>query len=71
MEPQSNQSENHKGLRKHSIKLSILIIASLFLNGCGVIEGIFQAGFWLGIILSIVIVILLIWVAIKIYQKLK
>ena len=71
MEPEFNQSENQKGLIKHSAKLSMLLIALLSLNGCGIIEGIFQAGFWLGIILSIVIVILLIWIAIKFYHKLK
>ena len=71
MESKLRQSSSSKGIRKYFFKLLMPLIASLLLTGCGVIEGIFQAGFWLGTALTVAIVSVLIWIAIKIFQKLK
>ena len=71
MEPKLRSSADSKGIRKYFFKLLIPSTAALLLTGCGVIEGIFQAGFWLGIVLTVAIVSVLIWLAIKIFRKLK
>ena len=39
----------------------LLLSALLFLPGCGIIAGIFQAGFWTAIILIVAVVALIIW----------
>ncbi|MDR3008575.1 MAG: hypothetical protein LBV59_11615 [Sphingobacterium sp.] len=50
-------------------KLAYLLMSSSFflLTGCSVIEGIFKAGVWTGILIVVVVVALLIWLISKLF----
>lgn len=49
-----------------------LIFISLFLfQSCDVVFGIFEAGLWVGIIISIIVVALAIFILVKIFQWLR
>lgn len=41
----------------------------VLLTGCEVVETIFGAGFWLGIIVSALVVVLVIWLLVKLFRK--
>lgn len=43
----------------------LFILASSLLTGCGIIEGIFKAGMWTGIIIVVAIVVLIIWIIVR------
>lgn len=47
---------------------ALLVFALLFLPGCGIIMGIFQAGFWTAVILVVAVIALLVW-GISSYSK--
>lgn len=40
-------------------------MASSLLMGCGIVEGIFKAGMWTGIIIVVAIIALIIWIIAK------
>lgn len=40
-----------------SALLALLLAAVTFTEGCRAVEGIFKAGFWVGIVLAVVIVV--------------
>ena len=37
--------------------LSLLVVSALALSGCELVEGIFKAGVWVGVIIVVVIVV--------------
>lgn len=47
----------------------ILILVATMLNGCGVIGDIFEAGVWIGVIVTIAVVGLIVFIIVKIIQK--
>jgi len=47
----------------------ILILMATILNSCGVIGDIFEAGVWIGVLVTIAVVGLLVYIIIKIIQK--
>ena len=47
----------------------LLVIMSMFLfQGCDLIFGIFEAGLWVGIILSIIFLVIIIFIAVKLFK---
>lgn len=51
----------------HSIiPISLVALTSTLLTGCSVIEGIFKAGVWTGIIVVVLVVALIIWLIAKV-----
>ena len=42
--------------------LALLIVLSVSSAGCGVIEGIFKAGLWVGVILVTIVVVAILWI---------
>ncbi len=53
-------------MKKYSSLALIAILAST-LSSCGLIEGIFKAGFWSGAIIVVIILALIIWLIAKIF----
>jgi hypothetical protein len=52
---------------KHGFALyALLLIAPLALTGCTIVEGIFKAGVWVGVLLVVVVIVLLVWLLSKI-----
>lgn len=49
----------------------LLMFMSLTLGGCSIVEGIFEAGVWIGVLISVGIVVLLIWLIVTIIKKMK
>jgi hypothetical protein len=45
---------------------AILLIAPLALTGCTIVEGIFKAGVWVGILLVLGVIVLLVWLVSRI-----
>lgn len=56
---------------KYAIGVLLPIFLFIAFTGCEVVEGIFNAGFILGTIVTIAIVVFLIWGIIKIIKSLK
>ncbi len=57
-------------LNSYSLKFLIpLLFTSFFLTGCSVVTGIFKSGLWIGISLTVLIIVLLIWGIIKIFKN--
>ncbi|WP_140937307.1 hypothetical protein [Sphingobacterium lumbrici] len=48
------------------IPISLVALTSTLLTGCSVIEGIFKAGVWTGIIVVVLVIALIIWLIAKI-----
>lgn len=48
--------------------LPVFILIGLLFTGCDAILGIFEAGFWVGIILVIVVIVLIIWLVRKFFS---
>lgn len=48
------------------IPISLVALTSTLLTGCSVIEGIFKAGVWTGVIVVVLVVALIIWLITKI-----
>lgn len=46
-------------------RLSLLVLLLVPLAGCEVVEGIFKAGVWVGVILAALVVVALLWVFAK------
>ncbi|GEM_PF-247174 len=61
----------YNGIQKQMMKkkLTYLLMSSSFflLTGCSVIEGIFKAGVWTGILIVVVVVALVIWLISKLF----
>jgi len=58
--------------RFNKLFFPVLIVSILlFLPGCELIADIFGAGVWVGIIISAIVVILLVWLVIKILKGLR
>lgn len=55
-------------MKKYSI-LAILALVVTTLSSCELIEGIFKAGVWSGVILVVVILALIIWLIAKIFGR--
>lgn len=53
-------------MKKH-IPLAFIALLSATLSSCEVIEGIFKAGLWAGVIIVIVVLALIIWLVSKIF----
>ena len=47
----------------------LLLPFIILLSGCEVVETIFGAGFWLGIIVSALVVVLVVWLLVKLFRK--
>ena len=45
---------------------ALLLIAPLALTGCTIVEGIFKAGVWVGVLLVVGVIVLLVWLVSKI-----
>jgi hypothetical protein len=52
--------------RKHRCALcALLLIAPLALTGCTIVEDIFKAGVWVGVLLVVGVIVLLVWLLSK------
>ena len=58
--------ETSKPMKKH-IPLAFIALLSTTLSSCDVIEGIFKAGIWAGVIIVIIVLALIIWLVSKIF----
>lgn len=56
---------------KKPLLFGLAIIFTMLLPGCDLIAGIFGAGVWVGVILSVIVLIVIIIVVIKIIKSLK
>jgi hypothetical protein len=58
-------------LIKHVNKLwlSIIFLFLIPLSGCDLISKVFEAGVWIGILLTVVVIGLIIWLIIKLIKK--
>lgn len=52
---------------KRIMPLALITLSVTILSGCSVIETIFKAGMWTGIIMVVVVVALIIWLASKLF----
>ncbi len=52
---------------KKAIQWPLMALVLLQMTGCSVIQGIFKAGFWSGIIMVIVVVAIVIWILVKLF----
>lgn len=52
---------------KKLIPLSLVALLATTLSSCELVEGIFKAGVWTGIILVVVVVAIVIWLAAKLF----
>lgn len=46
-------------------RLLLIVFLAVLVSGCGVITGIFKAGFWTAVILIAVILLVVFWIARK------
>ncbi|MGF1586362.1 MAG: hypothetical protein ACFCUM_13645 [Bacteroidales bacterium] len=51
----------------HKIKMLIILSLIMLTGGCGLLEGVFEAGFWAGLI-GVLVVLLIIFGIIKLFQ---
>jgi len=54
---------------KKAIQIPLMVLILLQMSSCSVIEGIFKAGFWSGIIIVIIVVALVIWILTKLFRR--
>lgn len=52
---------------KKIVPLSLMSATLLMMTSCSVIEGIFKAGVWTGILIVVIIVALIIWLISKLF----
>jgi len=52
---------------KQLMPLALIILLATTLSSCELVEGIFKAGVWSGIILVVVVIALIIWIAAKLF----
>ena len=50
-------------LKPKVMKLNLLLLTlfTLFISSCDLIEGIFAAGFWAGIIVVVLVIVIIVW----------
>jgi cytosine/uracil/thiamine/allantoin permease len=53
-------------MKKYSV-LTILALAVTLLSSCDLVEGIFKAGVWSGVIIVVIILALIIWLISKVF----
>ncbi|CAN5860406.1 hypothetical protein BH24ACI5_BH24ACI5_21890 [soil metagenome] len=51
--------------RKNMALLALLVVLSVSSAGCEVVEGIFKAGLWVGLILVTLVVVAILWIVSK------
>lgn len=56
---------------KNTSLTAILTSIILFFSGCQIVETIFKTGFWLGILTVIAVVALIIFLIVKLFQRMK
>jgi hypothetical protein len=52
-----------------SITISMLAFITVFLSSCGLVEGIFKAGIWTGLLIVAVVLFLIIFILTRIGKK--
>lgn len=52
---------------KKYIPLALVTLLATTLSSCELVEGIFKAGMWTGVILVVVVIVLIIWLAAKLF----
>ncbi|UIR55493.1 hypothetical protein LZQ00_14620 [Sphingobacterium sp. SRCM116780] len=52
---------------KKTFPFTLIVLTCLSLSSCSVIEGIFKAGVWSGILIVVVVVALVIWLLAKLF----
>jgi ABC-type Fe3+-siderophore transport system permease subunit len=57
-----------KNYNRHFI-FSTILLSLLILQGCDLIVDIFSAGFWVGIVIAVLVVTLIIWLIVKGLKK--
>jgi hypothetical protein len=62
---------NHLVMDKFNVRtaLVLMLVTAISLTGCEVIEGIFKAGVWVGVIIVVVIIALIFWLIRKVGRK--
>lgn len=50
-------------------RLLLILCLAVLASGCGVITGIFKAGFWAGVILVVLVVLLFLFLASKVRRR--
>jgi hypothetical protein len=48
--------------KKHLSLLALLMVVAVSSAGCGLVEGIFKAGLWVGVILVTIVVVAIFWI---------
>lgn len=59
--------EKHLIVMKKFMPLALVALLATTLSSCELVEGIFKAGMWTGVILVVVVVALIIWLAAKLF----
>lgn len=49
--------------------LALIIVLAVSSTGCGLIEGIFKAGLWVGVILVTIVVVAILWIVGKMRRR--
>lgn len=52
---------------KRHIPLAVIALLATTLSSCELVEGIFKAGVWVGVIVVVVILAILIWIISKVF----
>jgi hypothetical protein len=52
----------------HRVKLLIILSLIMLIGGCSLLEGVFEAGFWAGLI-GVLVLLLIIFGIIKLFQS--
>ncbi len=52
---------------KKLMPLSLVVLLASMLSSCELVEGIFKAGMWTGVILVVLVVAIIIWIAAKLF----
>jgi fructose-specific phosphotransferase system IIC component len=54
-----------KTMFRNSLPAVVSVLVLLFVSGCVSVGGVFQSGFWVGIVLAVIAVVLVIWLVSK------
>ena len=52
--------------RTNGLLLVLLVLVAMATSGCELVEGIFKAGFWVGIFMVAIVVAIIMWVMAKV-----
>lgn len=50
---------------KRILFLGTLLVSIFFIQGCALVADIFSAGFWIGIVIAVLVLVLIVWLIIK------